>query len=274
MATEERKNVILKATGKAVLCGLAFVSLLPGCVADKIIFQPPDSRVSTQKLLRLEVEPGVFVSLLYLPPPEAGGPVILYSHGNAEDLSWLADYMVEYTRRGYGVAAYDYEGYGQSSGKSSEKKCYRDIDRVYRFLTEEAKIRPEQIIIYGMSVGSGPSCYLAEKSSAAALVLEAPFTSAFAVVGLSWLPGNRFPNFKRIRNIRIPVLIIHGDDDLIINQSHGRKLFEAANEPKYFYSVAGAGHNNIREVAGEDYWKSLKQVQYAYGVLTLFDDFE
>ncbi len=257
MEKKTRKTVFWKIAVRVVLYSLAFFVILPGCVADKAIFQPPKSRFNDQKLLRLEVEPGVWVSLLYLPPPVADAPVLLYSHGNAEDLSWLGPYLAEYTERGYGIVAYDYEGYGQSSGKPSEKNCYRDIDRVYRFLIEEAKILPEKIIIYGVSVGSGPSCYLAEKSRAAALVLEAPLTSAFAVVNMGWMPFDRFPNLKRIGNIRMPLLIIHGDRDTVINQSHGRKLFEAGNEPKQFYSVTGAGHNDIHSVAGDNYWNIL-----------------
>mgnify|MGYP000930744208 CR=1 FL=1 len=251
-----RKKLLKSLAGTA--CAVpAFFMFLPGCVADRIIFQPPSGTSPSVPLVRLEVEPGTAITLRYLPPPSEEAPVILYSHGNAEDLSYMEDYLQEFRRRGYGVAAYDYEGYGTSDGKPSEKSTYRDIDRVYRFLTDEAGISPERIVIYGTSVGGGPSCYLAEKSPAAALVLEAPFTSAFAVVKMGWLPGDRFRNLRRIGNIRIPVLIIHGDRDSIVPFAHGEALYEKANEPKRFYRVDGAGHNNIRLAAGERYWREL-----------------
>lgn len=256
MKAAQRRKWLKTLSGTALTVP-AFWFFLSGCVADKIIFQPPSGTRPASPLRLLEVEPGVEISLRYLPPPSDEAPVILYSHGNAEDLSYMENFLQEYRRRGYGIAAYDYEGYGVSGGKPSEKSTYRDIDRVYRFLTDEAGISPERIVIYGTSVGAGPSCYLAEKSPAAALVLEAPFTSAFAVVKMGWLPGNRFRNLRRIGNIRIPVLIIHGDRDSVVPFSHGKKLYERANEPKKFYPVAGAGHNNIHLVAGESYWKEL-----------------
>ncbi len=256
MDKKHRKKLLKSAVGIAVAVPTFFL-FLNGCVADKVIFQPPSRHLFTVPLIYLEVEPGLRIALRYLPPAGNGSLVILYSHGNAEDLSYMENYLQEFRFRGYGVAAYDYEGYGQSDGKPSEANAYRDIERVYRFLTDEEKIAPERIVIYGTSVGSGPACYLAEKVPAAALVLEAPFTSAFSVINLGWLPGDRFPNLRRIGNIRMPVLIIHGDRDSVVPFSHGKELYDKANEPKKFYHVKGAGHNNIHPTAGEEYWSVL-----------------
>ncbi len=245
----------LSGLGIAVVLLLMFLS---GCVADKIIFQPPQGTpMDSAERIRLEVEPGVAVTLLHLPAPP-GGFTILYSHGNAEDLSNIRFRLPLYQRRGYGIAAYDYEGYGQSDGTPSEANACRDIRRVYEYLTGECAVAPESIVIYGRSVGSGPSCFLATEVPAAALVLEAPFKSTFAVVGLSFLPFDRFPNIDRIAGAGMPVLIIHGDRDRVIPQSHGKALFEKAAEPKEFYDVPGAGHNDILYVAGENYWKRLE----------------
>ena len=101
--------------------------------------------------------------------------------------------------------------------------------------------------------------WLATRRRALALVLEAPFTSTFAVAGLDWLPGDRFPNLDRIGRINQPLLIIHGDRDQVIPQRHGRKLADAAAAPKSFYNVGGAGHNNILLVAGREYWNNLRE---------------
>lgn len=162
--------------------------------------------------------------MLYLPPPE-GGYVLLYSHGNAEDLGSVRYRIRQYAERGYGVAAYDYEGYGQSGGEPSEAAACRDIERVWRYLVEERGVPPESIVIYGRSVGSGPSCFLAEKVPARALVLEAPFKSTFSVVGMGWLPFDRFRNIDRVAKIDLPLLIIHGTRDTVVPYSHGEAAF-------------------------------------------------
>ena len=234
------------------------LSCATGCVADSIIFQPPGGSPQQPGATMLEVEPGIRIAVRYFPPQE-GGVLLLYSHGNAEDLGMIRYRMNQYVEHGYGVAAYDYEGYGMSDGTPSESAAYRDIERVWRWLVEEKKIPQESIVIHGFSVGTGPSCYLAEKVDARALILEAPFQSTFAVAGVGFLPFNRFPNIDRIANIDMSLLIIHGDADRIIPFSHGRKLFETAKEPKTLYTVEGAGHNNLILKAGENYWKTLRK---------------
>ncbi|MDR0932368.1 MAG: alpha/beta hydrolase, partial [Victivallales bacterium] len=241
----------------AVPCVLfILIVCVAGCFADKVIFQPPDTRAIYSETM-LDLAPGIDISLRFTPPPN-NGYVLLYSHGNAEDLWTIRYLMEEYSQHGYGVAAYDYEGYGHSGGKPSEAAAYRDIECVWNYLTAERKISPKSIVIYGRSVGSGPACYLAEKVDAKALVLEAPFTSTFAVAGLGFLPFNRFVNIDRIDKINMPLLIIHGDKDRIVPYSHGKKLFSVAKEPKQLYTAEGAGHNNIIRRERKRYWQTLK----------------
>lgn len=250
-----------KAAGCVVvlLAGLVVaLLLLPGCV-DRVIFQPPPQRASIPGCFRLELpEEAGHIGARYLPAPE-GGITLLYSHGNAEDLASIAYRLSAYHAQGYGILAYDYEGYGESSGTPSETAAYRDIERCWQFLTVEKQIPPESIVIYGRSVGTGPAVWLATRRRALALVLEAPFTSTFAVAGLDWLPGDRFPNLDRIGRVDQPLLVIHGDRDQVIPQHHGRKLADAAAAPKSFYNVGGAGHNNILLVAGREYWNNLRE---------------
>lgn len=250
-----------KAAGCAVslLAGAgAALLLLPGCV-DRVIFQPPPQRASIPGCFRLELpEEAGHIGARYLPAPE-GGFTLLYSHGNAEDLASAAYRISAYRAEGYGILAYDYEGYGESTGSPSESAAYRDIERCWQFLTVEKQIPPESIVIYGRSVGTGPAVWLATRHRALALVLEAPFTSAFAVAGLDWLPGDRFPNLDRIGRIGRPLLVIHGDRDQVIPQRHGRKLADAAAAPKSFCNVEGAGHNDILLVAGQEYWNNLRE---------------
>lgn len=253
-----RRRVLKSALRIAGLLSLSLL-FLTGCLADRVIFQPPPPTENGPPVEMLAVTPEISIALRFLPPPGPDAYTLLLSHGNAEDLSHLEAILQEFYRRGYGVAAYDYEGYGRSGGKPSEANACRDIEAVYAYLTVEAGIRPEKLVIHGFSVGGGPSCYLAAKVPAAALVLEAPFTSAFAVVRLGFLPFDRFPNLRRIDRIAMPLLIIHGECDRIIPPSHGRKLFARAKEPKRFYGVPGADHNDLRFIAGEEYFLALQR---------------
>lgn len=251
-----RRLCLLCLAPPAALAGI--VLFAAGCMADRVIFQPPGGTPAVPGTTMLEVAAGLSVAVLYLPPPE-GGYVLLYSHGNAEDLGSVRYRIRQYAERGYGVAAYDYEGYGQSGGEPSEAAACRDIERVWRYLVEERGVPPESIVIYGRSVGSGPSCFLAEKVPARALVLEAPFKSTFSVVGMGWLPFDRFRNIDRVAKINLPLLIIHGTRDTVVPYSHGEALFEAAAGPKRLYTVEGGGHNNLLFKAGERYWEMLRE---------------
>lgn len=238
-------------------------------LADRIILRPPPPDLAfAHPALRALPEPpggGGELSLFYRPPPP-GGRVILYSHGNAEDLAQIhADLDGWFTAAGYGLAAYDYSGYGFSGGSPSERAVYSDAARVWQFLTEAEGLEPEQIILYGRSVGSGPAVWLAQRHAAAALVLEAPFTSAFAVARLSFLPFDRFDNARRIGTVKTPVLIIHGESDEVIPWSHGRRLHELAPEPRQFHRLAGAGHNDLMDVAGRQVLRVIEEFLRQHG---------
>ncbi|MEM9236584.1 MAG: alpha/beta hydrolase, partial [Verrucomicrobiota bacterium] len=133
-------------------------------------------------------------------------------------------------------------------GRPSESSCERAIDAAWKYLTENQGVRPADILIVGRSVGSGPSVWLADRVEPAGLVLISPFTSTFAVRAPAHLvlPGDRFPNLKRIRGIDHPLLVIHGQDDFLIPPSHGRDLVNASPAAlKRFVGVPNAGHNDL-----------------------------
>lgn len=240
-----------------IVVTVAVFLVLAGCFSDKLIFQPPRSGVEPDKaMVMLQVAPEVKIALLYLPSPSAAY-TLLYSHGNGEDLFDLKSFLTGYNSHGYSILCYDYEGYGASQGSPGEQNTYRDIEAVYRYMTGTLKIPAEKIILYGRSVGSGPTCYLAEKYPAAGMVLQSPFTSTFKVVCPVPLPFDRFPNLQRIGNIKMPILIMHGRLDEVIPFQHGQKLFYAAGQPKYFFEIPGAGHNDLEVKAGDSYWQEL-----------------
>ena len=245
----------------ALAGGVMFIAFCAGCLADRIIFQPrADLYPALDGVEMLDLENNGKIALRYHPPRQDDGIVFLHCHGNAENLRTIAWRQEMFASQGYGFCAFDYEGYGRSSGKPSEAGVRRDVLRVWRYLTEEKKISPERIVIHGFSLGTGAAVFLASQiNKAKALILEAPFTSTYGVAGLAWVPGNRFVSIDRIGSVKMPVMILHGDRDRIIPFRHGKKLFEKAPEPKRFLHIPGAGHNNIIATAGENYWTQIKE---------------
>ena len=228
--------------------------------SEGLIFIPqPSSYQLTPEFLTLKTEPGVNITALYLPNPKAKY-TILYSHGNAEDLGDIRIVLELLRQMGFAVFSYDYPGYGISTGKPSEQGAYQAIDAAYDYLTQQLKISPNQIIVYGRSVGGGPSVDLASRKPVAGLILESTFISTFRVkIDLPLYPFDKFANLSKIPLVKAPVLVIHGTVDQVIPFSHGQRLFAAVNTPKLSFWVEGADHNDVSEVAGDRYEQILKE---------------
>ncbi|MDE5102410.1 MAG: alpha/beta hydrolase, partial [Trichodesmium sp. St19_bin2] len=194
---------------------------------------------------------------IYLPLPKAEY-TILYSHGNAEDLGEILPRLRDLRDIGFSIFSYDYQGYGTSQGKPSVKAAYQDVNAAYEYLTKKLGIPANKIIVYGRSVGGGPSIDLASRQPVAGLVIESSFTTAFRVVTrIPIYPFDRFPNIDKIKSINCPVLVMHGNADQVIPFSHGQQLFAIANQPKLSLWVDGAGHLNLLEIAGQKYVKVM-----------------
>ena len=213
--------------------------LFPG--AAEATARPPKSGNLTLKSGNAELD-----ALFHFPAP--GRPVILYSHGNGEILAHIKPLLNRFIRMGYGVMAYDYAGYGNSTGYPGEKQAYSDIEAAYAYLTASRKIAPRDIIIMGFSVGSGPSCYLAEKTEVKALVIVSGFASAAQVVLPFSVPLDQFPNAERLKNCKVPLMIIHGKNDKIVPIRNGKKLFDSSVSPLKTMYEEDAGHNDILEI--------------------------
>lgn len=227
-------------------------------LSNQLIFRPPAANYQDNaEVLKLRTPNGEKISALYFPNPQATYTV-LYSHGNGSDLGSIRPLLIALQQLGFAVLAYDYRGYGTSEGTPSEQNAYQDIAAAYQYLTATLQIPPERIILYGHSVGSGPSLALATRHPVAGVILEGAFTSTFRVVTqISILPFDRFDNLSKIRAVRSPMLIVHGTEDRIIPFSHAQQLFEQANQPKQFVAIVGADHNDLMEVAGLKYRKAL-----------------
>jgi abhydrolase domain-containing protein 17 len=239
----------------------AIIVAIAWLVSDRMIFLPPAASYDERSLAVTSVatEDGSAVAVRYLPNPDARH-TLLFSHGNAEDLGYLEPFLQALWASGFAVLAYDYRGYGLSSEHTpTVAGAYHDEAAVFRHATQVLGIPAERIILHGRSVGSGPAVALATRERVAGLVIESGFVSAYRVM-TRWplLPFDKFPNLARLPSVLCPVLVIHGRQDWIIPFWHGEKLYAAAPNPKQSYWVEQAGHNDLTEVAGQEYFSRLQ----------------
>ncbi|MGD1860426.1 MAG: alpha/beta hydrolase [Leptolyngbyaceae cyanobacterium] len=261
-----RKRLIGEFTWQRLVRSLlliyGFFALYVFFRADSMIFLPrPASYQDTADVLKIPVNDTEQISATYLPNAQAEY-TLLYIHGNAEDLGDIRPVLERLHGWGFSVFAYDYRGYGTSDGQPSEANAYQDADAAYNYLRQHLNIPPEQIILYGRSVGSGSATDLASRQAVGGLILENAFTSAFRVVlPVPLLPFDKFSNLDKLQRVRCPVLVLHSQADQTIPIQHGKSLYEAAPDPKMSLWVAGAGHNDFTWVAGERHRQTLLSFQ-------------
>jgi fermentation-respiration switch protein FrsA (DUF1100 family) len=183
------------------------------------------------------------------PAPRA---VVLFACGNAGNISYRAERLAQFCRRQrVALMAFDYRGYGLSEGKPSESGVLMDARAARQWLAERAGVKESDIVLLGESLGGGVMVDLASRDGARGLILERTFTSLpdvaavhFPFIPVRWLMRNRLDSLSKIAGYRGPLLICHGDVDDIVPFKLGRRLFEAANQPKRFVTLPGVGHND------------------------------
>lgn len=234
-------------------------TIIGGLFIDSIIFQPPPPGYRDDaSVLKFSSADGSRISAKYF-SNSAATFTLLFSHGNAEDMGSDTPLLEAIRDAGFSVFAYDYQGYGTSEGKPSEEHLYEDSEAAYNYLRNSLNVPATRIIPFGRSLGAAAAVDLAARRPVAGLIMESAFTSAFRILTRFPLPFDKFPNLTKIRNVRCPVLVIHGKRDGIISFYHGQKLFAAANEPKRSYWVEQAGHNDLALVAGSRYLEELRR---------------
>ncbi len=245
MKSNNRKYFFIRLM-TSVLLIYAVINASAFLFSDRFIFYPQaPGYADHQGIIKLTTEDRTEISALYLSNRKARY-TILFSHGNAEDIGDIHPIVMMLHDMGFSIFVYDYRGYGTSRGRPSEAGLYRDIDAAWVYMTEKLSIPPERIIVYGRSIGTGPSVELAERRRIAGLILESPFMSIYRVVTeMPLLLFDKFNNIQKIGNVHTPVLIIHGEKDELVPIRHGRQIFQRANKPKYSLWIANAGHNNI-----------------------------
>lgn len=259
-----------------VLVGLALLNGFMYLAQPGMIFYPYDLLEATPKDwgldyedVRIPTEDGLELHGWFI--PHAGSRrVLLFFHGNAGNISHRRDSIAIFHRLGLNVLIVDYRGYGQSEGKPSELGMYRDASAAWRHLTEDRGYAPSDIVLFGRSLGGVVAAKLASRERPGALILESSFSSAKDAARkifplLSWIVFLRFEldAAEYVRRARTPVMVLHSPEDDVIPYDLGRKLFDAAPEPKHFVELRG-GHNEGFLISQPDYERALGAFLNAY----------
>ena len=175
----------------------------------------------------------------------------VFFHGNGDSLYGDSEVGDPYIAAGYGFLIAEYRGYSGFAGKPTEAGLYTD-GRAYIYGLMAQGVKNEDIVLFGHSLGTGVAVQMAEEFHVGGLILLAPYLSVpkMAQVDYPIFPGeyiglDRFDNFKKMKDVAVPVLIVNGTMDAVIPPSQGKQLYELANEPRQFYSLPGHGHNDL-----------------------------
>jgi len=238
----------------------------------KLVFHPPKIKYppNTNHMILL-TENGTKIQMSFI---NRNAPItIIFSHGNAEDLyemeEWVRTFFLKKIHANaviYGIFInlinfVEYSGYNENQDfRPTENSVFNDIIAVYKYLTINLEINPKSIILYGKSVGSGPSCFLAEKKVIGGLILHSAFTSILRIVFdvRFTFSFDMFANIDRIANIHCPTFIIHGQIDEIVSVQHAIELYKKAGNKVRPLIVPNGGHNNLEEYS-KDYFKRMNE---------------
>jgi len=200
--------------------------------------------------------------------PAAKAPVLLYLHGARWNVNGSAPRVRRMQELGFSVLAVDYRGFGKSDAAlPSESQAYEDAQAAWAWLAAKYPDRPRYI--FGHSLGGAIAIELASRvTDETGTIVEGTFTSipdVFDTLKWGWLPVNglitqRFESIKKVGQIGSPLLVVHGADDSLIKPELGRRLFEAAREPKEFVLVPGGSHHNTNAVGQPQYREALAQL--------------
>ena len=262
--------------------------VLSPALAEALLFQPSRGKLGDPPTLAgvpgrplwLPTADGVTIQAWWYPvrepvrgePEEATGgpfpskaPAVLFLHGNAGNISHRTPLARGLIREGCSVLLLEYRGYGESEGAPSEEGLHFDALAGYEFLADWQG-GPEPIVVLGRSMGGAVAARLAGTRPVGGLVLESAFTSLeeMARVLYPFLPRflfrrlrGRYDTLAWLPEVRAPILVVHGTEDEIVPFRMGRALFDAAGASREWREVAGAGHNDVSWIGGEDYFRAL-----------------
>ncbi len=231
---------------------------------EKDFYETPEDYDCVYENVYLQAEDGVplFGWFLTAAGPAAKG-TLLFTHGNAGNISSRLYKATGWIKRGFSVFLIDYRGYGKSGGTvQNSKDILRDAQAGLKWLREEKKLPLSEIILYGESLGTYPAIRLGAENRVLSVVLEAPFTSFLDLAGIHYpyvpkalMRDFEFENEKYVSDLQSPVFILHGKQDEICPYTMSETLFQKAPEPKELFCVRSGTHNDLAASAGEDFWR-------------------
>jgi uncharacterized protein len=256
-ASRKRRAMRLLALGAYVYLGVLLVllalenRLLYVATGSNCPWHAPPADLAVEEVWLRSEDGNTIVAWWLAPPgwrPEHGA--VHYSHGNGCNLSVLPEVARLWQKgTGHAVLLYDYPGYGKSTGSPSEAGCYRAGDCAYRWLVEAKKVAPADVLLVGSSLGGAIATDLATRHDHGLLVLISAFTSFpdMAQQQMPWFPArwlvrNKLDNLSKIGKVKAPVFITHGEADALIPPRMGRRLYEAAREPKRWFPIPAQPH--------------------------------
>ena len=267
MSTHVKPIAAILAAGLLLAAGVG----MRGWIVDRMLFLPtPGVDVTPERLgiaaeeVFLTTEDRVRIHAFTVSAPGATR-AILYLHGNAGNASHRLPIGALLAGLGAHVLLLDYRGYGRSEGRPDEAGVYADARAGLRHLVERRGLPERRVVLFGSSLGGAVAVDLAQDRSLAGVVLESTWSSladaaanAFGPLARAFTRG-RFDSMRKIGRLRSPLLFFHGDRDDIVPVALGRRLFDAAPEPKAFETLRGAGHNDTILVGGRAYLERIQR---------------
>lgn len=208
----------------------------------------------------------------WVPAAQPQAPVWLFLHGNGSTIGDEVKHPFWFHQLGYSCLLIDYRGYGRSKGKfPTESSVYEDVEAAWNYLTQVQHIPAERIFVYGHSLGGAIAIELALRHpDLAGLAVEGSFTKMrsmvdhlyrqFGVFPVNWLLHQRFDSLNKVGSLAMPILLIHGTADKLIPADMSQALFEAASEPKKLLLIPEAGHHDVGELGGKQYFQAIQWV--------------
>jgi uncharacterized protein len=209
------------------------------------------------------------INAWWIPASSKTVPTVLYCHGNGHNVGEVSALASRFHKMGLSVFAFDYRGYGKSEGAfPSETAVYADAERAWDYLVKDQKIPPQKIVIYGHSLGGAIAINLAtHHPDAGGLIVQSSFSNALEMAKRNWwtaifpvdaLLNQRFESLRKVSQLQVPVLYLHGTADRLIPFEMSQRLFAGTRSSKQIKLFPGAGHNDLPEVGGAVYTQTVK----------------
>lgn len=265
MVVNHSKSVSFRLRPRLKKFTIAYILLCLGFYffQQRLLFYPAKKLANTPDLYQLDhqtlnipiPETSATLNGWWIPADQPDAPTLLYFHHNAINIGANVSQALQFQELGYNVFLFDYRGYGNSSGPfPTESRVYEDAQAAWTYLTQTRNIPPQEIIIYGHSIGGAVATDLAAKQpEATALIVQSSFTSIkdmtkrlglYWVLPVEWMLKQKFESLAKMPQVDMPVLIINGTHDIQIPVSMGERLFEAAAGPKEMIVIEGGSHDN------------------------------